>query len=522
VAGVLTASITGTLQGSTATELLTQSRLQANGQIERLRLPQLGEHVPRATLDASLAPDRDLPLRVVAEGQMGELPLRLTATGGSAGSIAQNEGEYPLTVEARLGESTATANASLALPLATGRFTANVTAEGPDPAPVLALFDLPERELPAYRIAGKVSRREEALRLQDLEANLGDSNLRGDLVVNLGGSRPAISGELRSSRLDADDFGGLGGAKAEAEEKVEEAAQDGQVIPEERIELSPWQQVDLDLALHAEQVQAPPIPFDAFDLDVSLQDGRLRVDPLTLRVGEGRVQGRVEFDASDAPAEADVDLELLRLPVARLINRLDVDVAAFGTLSGRARGGVGMEGYGLSVQQILGNTDGEVTLVMQGGAIDRTLVTAAKFDLLGLFGSFLNATPEQVELRCTLADLAIQDGIVETRALVVDTPIADIGGDGTVNLETEAINLELLARPDDTATVTERTGITITGTLADPEISVDPLTVAARGAAAATFGVLLKPFTALAGALGGDGDEDNPCNAVLAQPEQGQ
>jgi uncharacterized protein involved in outer membrane biogenesis len=170
------------------------------------------------------------------------------------------------------------------------------------------------------------------------------------------------------------------------------------------------------------------------------------------------------------------------------------------------------------VKQILSNADGEVTLVMQGGSIDRTIVTGLGFDLLGLFGSFLGATPEQVELRCTLADLAVRDGIVRTRSLVLDTPIADIGGEGTINLRTERIQMELLARPEASASVTDRTGIAVGGTLAKPEIELNPVALAARGAAAATLGVLLKPFTSLASAIGG-GDEGrpSPCAEVLAR-----
>ena len=138
---------------------------------------------------------------------------------------------------------------------------------------------------------------------------------------------------------------------------------------------------------------------------------------------------------------------------------------------------------------------------MEGGTINRQLVDLLGFDFLGLFGSLLGTTPSELSLNCTLVDLGIKDGIVSTKALVVDSEAASLAGEGTIDLESEAIDIELLARPKGSPLPSGRTGITIGGTLADPEVSLDAVHLAARGAAAATFGVFLRPFTALASAI---------------------
>ena len=59
-------------------------------------------------------------------------------------------------------------------------------------------------------------------------------------------------------------------------------------------------------------------------------DGLLHLEPLDLRVGEGHVTGRIEVDGRQAPVRADVALQMQRVSVARLLNRLDVDVATLG------------------------------------------------------------------------------------------------------------------------------------------------------------------------------------------------
>ena len=303
--------------------------------------------------------------------------------------------------------------------------------------------------------------------------------------------------------LDADDLGGLVGAEpgtgpgetASPGQKAEAVGQEstGTVLPDERLDSSRWRKVDVDLDLRADEVHAGKIPLDGFTGHVTMVDGLLRLDPLELRVGEGRLTGRVEVDGRREPVRGDVALDIQRVAVARLLNRLDVDVASFGTLSGSARGGVGLGGAGVSIKDILAHSDGDIRLVMEGGQISRTIVAGLGLDLLRLFGSFVGATPEMVELRCTVADLEVRDGIVATRPLIIDTAIADLGGEGTIDLKNETMDISLTARPKATPLPTDLTGISITGTLAEPRLDIDPLALAARGAAAATLGVLLKP-----------------------------
>ena len=165
---------------------------------------------------------------------------------------------------------------------------------------------------------------------------------------------------------------------------------------------------------------------------------------------------------------------------------------------------------------MLTHANGDVQLLMEGGQIDRTIVAGLGLDLFRLFGAAVGATPKTVEMRCALANLKVGDGIVRTDPLIVDTTIADLGGRGTVNLKTAAIDISLTARPKDPPLLTDLTGISIGGKLGAPELNINPLAVAARGVTAATLGVLLKPFTSLAGAA--DEGAPSPCATMLQQP----
>jgi hypothetical protein len=156
---------------------------------------------------------------------------------------------------------------------------------------------------------------------------------------------------------------------------------------------------------------------------------------------------------------------------------------------------------------------------MEGGRVDRTIVAALGLDLLRLLGSATGASPDTVEMHCALANLNVRDGLITTDPLVIDTEIAELGGRGTVDLKSEAIDLSLTARPKETPLLTDLTGISVGGQLGKPEIQINPVALAARGVAAATLGVVLKPFTSLAGAAENEGP--SPCADLIARAPNG-
>ena len=527
VAGRLDGRVTGTLHGTAPLDMLTRSRLELTGTIDGLELPQIERRVSQAKL--TLDPVRREALRLVAAARAGDRPLALTAFGGSIGTLAQNRGEYPFTIDAELGRNEVQINGTMTLPLTERNFTAKIRAKGPDPSPILALFELPKLQFPPYRLTGTLATRGGEVRLSDFDGHIGDSDVAADLVFSATGERPKISGRVRSQMLDADDLGGLVGATpatgpgetASIGEKNEakQIAAKPTVLPDEPIDPSRWRKVDFDLELRAARVQAGKIPLDGFSGKLTVEDGRLVLDDLDLQVGEGHATGRIVADGRKAPVAADLSLDLQRIPMARLLNRLDVDMGAFGVLSGRARGGIGMGGEGFSIKEMLARSNGKVELLMEGGQIDRTIVAGLGLDLLRLLGAAVGATPDSVELRCAVASLDIGDGIVRTDPVVMDTEIADVGGRGTINLKDETIDVSLTAKPRGTPLLTDLTGISIGGTLGEPQLNINPLAIAARGVAAATLGVVLKPFTALAGAA--EGGKPSPCADLLRQQSSG-
>ena len=523
VAGRLDGKLAGTVRGTQPLDMLTRSTLTLKGTVSSLQLPQIERRVGSAEIDASLDPDRREALKIAARAAAGDRALSLTVFGGSSGTLAENRGDYPFTIVSELGKNKIKVNGTVSLPLTERRFAATIEAKGPDPSPILALFDLPKLQIPPYRLAGVFTNHRDELQIKDFDGKVGDSDLAANLVIDTSGERPKIVGQARSKVLDADDLGGLVGARPGTgpgetaspgqQAEAQQAAAKPTVLPDEPIDPARWRRVDLDLRVAADRIQAGKVPLDGFSGQITMDDGLLRISEMDLTIGEGHLTGSIEADGRHDPVIAQVDLGLQRASVARLLNRLDVDVAAFGTLSGQAQGGVGLGGSGRSIKDILGRSNGQIRLQMEGGQVDRTIVAALGLDLLRLLGAATGASPETVSMQCALASLDVKDGIVTTDPLVIDTEIAEVGGRGTVDLRSEGIDLDLTARPKETPLLTDLTGISVVGRLGKPEIQINPVAIAARGVAAATLGIVLKPFTSLAGAV--KDESTSPCNQLL-------
>ena len=92
--------------------------------------------------------------------------------------------------------------------------------------------------------------------------------------------------------------------------------------------------------------------------------------------------------------------------------------------------GVGaIDATGNSLASLLGNGNGEVKMAMAGGNLSAVLV-----DLTGLqFGNALLSAlgvPQKTPVQCFVGDLALQRGILDFKAMTLDTgeAITDVGG----------------------------------------------------------------------------------------------
>ena len=88
---------------------------------------------------------------------------------------------------------------------------------------------------------------------------------------------------------------------------------------------------------------------------------------------------------------------------------------------------------------------------------------------------------------------------------------------GQVSLRDESLNLHVVTRPKDWSLLSLRTPVTITGTLADPAVGIEPKGLIGRVLGALALGAVAGPAAAILPLMEtGKGEAKDPCNPPVA------
>ncbi len=88
------------------------------------------------------------------------------------------------------------------------------------------------------------------------------------------------------------------------------------------------------------------------------------------------------------------------------------------------------------------NADGTVILTLPQGTIRASLAELTGLDFRGL-GLMLTKNKDDTAIRCGVARFQAHDGVLTSQTLVIDTDPVLITGAGTIQLDSEALDLEI-------------------------------------------------------------------------------
>jgi uncharacterized protein involved in outer membrane biogenesis len=444
-------------------------------------------------------------------------PVTFEVHAGTEDILENPKRRYPLDVTLGAGDSHATAKGTVDHPLNFTGVDIDVTVQGPDLGKLGELLELPLPGTPPYKLAGKVTHeeREKRWNFVALRGTVGDSDIQGDVSLELSGERPTVVADLTSKTLGLDDLGVLVGAlpgtgpgetaSAEQEQQAaQEAAAKAPILPDKQFDVPELHLFDARISFMGDTVQAMKLPLEHMEAKVTLQDGRIRVDPAHVDLAGGKVETSVDLDAPSGVLNGDLDLTLRNVRLNKLLAAFKVDVGAIqmekegvGTFGGRAN----LTIQGNSIRDMAAAADGELAVIMGGGQINALIIEALGLDV-GEILAVLAAGGEEKEsgmvpVQCLVSRFEVQDGVMTTRALVLETSDSTVTGSGTIDLGQEILDLTLLAHPKDASVLTASTPVTLTGTFRDPTIDVVSEELAEKGLAALALGVVLPVIGAV-------------------------
>lgn len=447
-------------------------------------------------------------VRLSGKGSFKAMPAELQLEAGSLLTLRDPDKPYPLRVEARIGDTHAMAQGTIAEPVKMEGVELQMSLSGPDMAAIFPIFAIPVPPTRPYSIDGHLSGGGQTWTFRDFHGRVGDSDLSGGLTVATGGERPVLRANLVSQRLALADLAGFIGAKP----GQPDTTPPGRVLPNTPLNLGKLRAMDVEARFTGEKVEAPGLPIDRLEASLKIKDGLARLEPLAFVIAQGSFAGTVELDGRHEMPRARLDMEVRRMDLHRFFAGTRFAPQTTGTLAGR----IDLAGQGHSTAELLGAADGRATLMMSGGSLSALLVEAIGIDIAKALGLAISQD-HPMAVRCLVADLDLNKGDARTRALVLDTADAVVTGQGDINLRDEKMKLRLDSHPKDASLLSARAPIHVGGTLGSPDVGVDPATEAARGGLAVALGALLTPLAALIPFLEPGLGEDQDCGRLIEQ-----
>jgi uncharacterized protein involved in outer membrane biogenesis len=454
------------------------------------------------------------------EGEINNRPFTIELTGAPLLNVRRDR-PYPFVADVRAGGTRLKADGSINRPFNFSRWQADIEVSGPDLADLYPLTGLALPNTPPYRVAGLLERNQAAYGMERVSGRVGDSDIAGRFLARTqDDDRIFFDGEFRSNSLDFDDllaiFGGAPdtGETASAEQRAVAAAlaSQGRLLPDASLDISRVRNMDARVSYRAARVRSERLPLRGLELNVSLDHGLLRLDPMTLELVQGRIGGAASINARQDLPRVDVDVRLTNARLESMFRLASGKQPLTGELVGRVR----LTGRGLSVRDAAANAHGDLTLVTPRGEVREAFAELTGINVARGLGLLLSGDQSKTDVRCAVASFRVTNGIARSRTIVFDTSDMLITGSGTVNLRNETFDLEIEGEPKEPRLLRVAAPISIEGRWRAPEVGVEIEDAVDQGGLAAALASLVAPIAAVLPFVDPGLAEHTDCGALLA------
>jgi uncharacterized protein involved in outer membrane biogenesis len=462
-------------------------------------------------------------LMVSGKGAYAGQPMTFRATGGALLSVTDATKPYPVDLTVINGGTRVTLKGHVRDPLALTGADLRMELSGPDMALLFPLIGIATPETPSYQVDGRLDFADGRIRFSEIKGRVGSSDLSGELEVDPRGARRILTGSLTSRQVDMEDLAGFIGAApgrtttpgqtAGQVDEVKRAEASPKLLPTKQISVPKTRAVDVHLTYRGDKILGKNTPFDSISVKLDIDAGHIRLAPVRFGMDGGAVSGTIDLVPVGNQVDANADVTLDRVKVARLLA-----TAGLGHGDGLIDGSAKFKGRGDSLSTVLAHGDGEFHADMPaGGDINSLLI-----DLLGAeFGRALFAAigiPDKEAISCMTADFILRNGILASHTLEMNTTDHVITGGGRIDLSREVMEAQLRTDPKHFTIGTLSTPMLISGSFKDLKIAPAP-DLAIRGGVAIGIGILFPPAAVLPTIQFGVGEKSRCAEPAAPSPK---
>ena len=447
------------------------------------------------------------PLRIEGAGQLNGHPANFALNGDPLATVTRDH-PYRFEFMQTSSGTLLTGKGEVPKPFDFHYLDLTFESTGQDMKDLYFLTGLSLPDTADYHLTGRFNRQDHHLEFTDLQGRSGESDMHGTVVVDTqrGGAPSHTHADLNSKRLRMSDLGARAASRAKPDNE-------GRLLPDTPFHLQGARHSIADIDFHAETLEMGRMPVLDLAAKVKIDLGTIEVAPLSATVRDGKVTGGIKIDVTQDVPRADVDLRVAHMKLA-------VSDGKPPPVEGPLQGRIALQGRGNSLHDLAADASGTVTAVLPHGAMRSSLAELAGFDLRAL-GLMATGDKQDTGIRCGVASFDVNDGTLTAQRLLLDTEPVLITAEGTISLDSEALDLQVIGHPKHPR-LRVRAPLLVRGTIKHPDFSIEARKPIAQAGGAIALGVLLTPIAAMLAFVDPGLARDSDCGALLAEVHKGE
>ncbi|HLW25839.1 MAG TPA: AsmA family protein [Steroidobacteraceae bacterium] len=318
-----------------------------------------------------------------------------------------------------------------------------------------------------YKFGGEFVRVGTTSEFHRLRFTSGESDVRGDLVIDSATPHSRIVVALASEQLRLKDLGPQA-ARNPPQKGAASSPGGGGHLPSQPLQLSGMRRSDALYVLSARRLEVGRYTLTSLFGRLRIERGIATLEQLVANGFGGRLIAHATLDSMRAEPALQLEARAENASLQDLASHHPAEAPLDAQLNAR----IALRGAGRSLQAMASSAAGSAQFYLSSGVMRDSLAELIGLDLRGL-GLMLTKSKKETPIRCGAGDWLAQDGVLTARSLFLDTDKILIEGEGTINLGHESIDLTLRGYPKGVRILKLRSAIKVAGPLLHPSASID-------------------------------------------------
>ena len=439
-------------EGRTLRELLEDLEISALAESGNVTLKDLESEarIDVALRKAEVSMRPHAATTVTAEGDVRGETVRFTAAASALKEILSSPGRLPLKLRVEFGDDVLELEGHQSFPLAQREFAFDFSLSGER----LDLVSPEGREgsppPSPYSLEGRVEVVKGGYRFSEMRARIGESSLGGEVELVTGGAKPEFRMDLAAETLQLDDLFGREGDEDDtpdgSPEKPSQIEEEESSDDEER-KLDSWlpqflQGFNGRLSVVAGRVLSGEDFLGSAKLVLTVDQGRMALEPLRLEHPEGGGDVVFSVDTSGEKVQSSLKVDIDRFDYGSFARIFDRKAKTTGLISLH----IDITSSASTFGELLEGADGRFVIGIRPEGLSGHVFDLWAANLLVALMPVVDKEKES-KVNCVVGNFSMDDGVMKSEIILLDTTRVVVKGKGTVDLVSEQLDIYLKPKP---------------------------------------------------------------------------